>query len=103
MNSTFLGLPWSLWGVVCLLVAGMYLIVWPGRKPRPIAPPRPLWRHVILRWFHALVWVLLALSCFVRANQLPGGPATADVMALVALVLYVAFVSTVVIERRLRR
>ncbi len=103
MNSTFLGLPWSLWGVLCLLVAGVYLIVWPGRKPRPMAPPRPLWRHVILRWFHALVWVLLALSCFLRANQFPRGLATADVTASVALLLYVVFASTLVIERGLRR
>lgn len=63
----------------------------------------PLWRHVILRWFHALVWVLLALSCFLRANQFPRELATADVTASVALLLYVVFASTRVIERGLRR
>ena len=103
MDSTFLGLPWSLWGVLCLLVAATYVVVWPGRKRGSMAPPRPIWRHAVLRWSHALVWALLALSCFVRATQVRGGPAVADFMALAALGLYVVFISTFVIDRRLRQ
>jgi hypothetical protein len=41
---------------------------------------------LILRWFHTLVWALLAVACFVRAAQPLAGPALPNRLALLALV-----------------
>ena len=91
MSDAFLGLPWAIWGFLALLVAGVYAVVWPRPRTGDSAQPRPTWRHLVLRWFHALVWALLALSCFIRASLLPGGSGVANVVALLALPTYAAF------------
>ena len=54
-------------------------------------------RYLILRWSHAVVWLLLALSCFARASETLGGAGIvgmANILALLALVVYVAFMAT---------
>jgi hypothetical protein len=103
MDTTFLGLPWFVWGLLSLVVAAVYAAAWPRRKSAGILPARPVWRHVVLRWFHPLVWVQLAVSCFVRPSQAFGGSATANVLALLALATYAIFVGTLLFERMLRR
>ena len=98
MNSALLGLPWILWGLLALLVAGVFAEVWP--RTAGSERPRPVWRHLVLRWFHALVWVLLALSCFVRADLMPGGSSAANVAALLGLASYAVFLGTLAMDRR---
>ena len=98
INSAVLGLPWTLWGLLALLVAGVYAVVWP--RPGARARTGPVWRHLVLRWFHALVWVLLALSCFIRTDLMPGGSGAANVAALLGLATYAAFLGTLTIDRR---
>ncbi len=102
MASPLFGIPWPVLGVLCLAVAAIYTVVWP--RPRdPAARARPPWRHLVLRWCHALVWLLLALSCFVRPARALGGPAMANVLGLVSLVGYVVFLATVVVDRAAQR
>ena len=102
MDTTFLGLPWTVYGVLALAVAAIYLVV--GLRPRTArGASRPAWRGFVLRWFHALIWVLLALSCFIRAALLPGGTIAANVSALLALLLYVIFLGTLVVDRQVGR
>ncbi len=103
MHTTFLGLPWAIWGLLCLAVAAVYMIVWPGWRAGSAVRPRPAWRYVVLRWFHALVWILLAWSCFTRANYLPGGAAVANGVALLALPLYLIYVAALLAERKAHR
>ncbi len=102
MTSPLFGMPWPVLGGLCLVVAAIYTVVWP--RPRdPTARARPAWRHLVLRWCHALVWLLLALSCFVRPARSLGGSATANVLELLALVAYVIFLATAVVDRAARR
>ena len=101
IDTMFLGLPWFVWGLLCLVVAAVYVAVWP--KNAGLVPVRPVWRHVVLRWFHTLVWVLLGASCFVRPSQAFGGSATANVLALLALATYASFLGILLFERMLRR
>jgi hypothetical protein len=101
INSAVLGLPWTLWGLLALLVAGVYAVVWP--RTGASARLGPVWRLLVLRWFHALVWVLLALSCFIRTDLIPGGSGAANVAALIGLVTYAAFLGTLTIDRRSER
>ena len=97
MNTPFLGVPWFVWGLLSLVVAVIFTVIWPHRK-RP-GKTRPL-RYLILRWFHAFVWVLLAVSFFLRDGQVLGGSGTANVLALLALFVYLIFLGTLLRSSR---
>jgi drug/metabolite transporter (DMT)-like permease len=100
MTDGFLGVPWPAWGGVCLAVAAIYTVVWP--RPEQPASTHPSWRHPILRWAHAQVWLVLAGSCFLRAADWPGSADGANALALLAALLYAIFLATLVIDRKLR-
>lgn len=97
----FLGLPWLVWGIICLAIAAVYTVIWPRPKTPAQAQSRPLWRQLVLRWFHMLVWVLLAVSCFARLW--PATTPLAGPVALAGLFVYLIFIGTVVIERMAQR
>ncbi len=89
MSATFLGIPLFGWGGLCLIVATIYTVVWP--RSRAAASGSRL-RYLIVRWFHALVWLLLALAFFIRGSGAPGSYGAANVTALLALVVYFVFI-----------
>ena len=53
-----------------MCLALLWYFVWPkDNTPKPLKQvpgyrPRPVWMHDVLRWFHMLVWMLLATTCF---------------------------------------
>jgi len=97
MNTPFLGVPWFVWGLLCLVVAVIFTVIWPrGKRP---GKARAL-QSLILRWFHALVWVLLAVSFFLRDREVLGGSGTANVLALLALGVYLIFMGTLLRSSR---
>ena len=49
---------------------------------------------VIVRWFHSLVWVMLAISFFMRASEQKLFVAWANPVALVSGILYVWYLVT---------
>ncbi len=51
-------------------------------------------RFVIVRWFHSLVWVMLAISFFMRASEPDLLAAWANPVALVSGILYVWYLVT---------
>jgi hypothetical protein len=102
MTTAPFGVPWVAWGGLCLAVAAVYTVVWPRPRGTGAGPARPEWRRLVLRWGHALVWLLLALSCFVRPSARLGGPA-AGILAILALVAYAIFLGTLLIDRAARR
>lgn len=79
--------------IVCLVVATAYCFVWPGRNDPKRVQERPLWANLILRWFHSLAWVLLAMACYLRSS-LP---------AALAGGVYLIFLLTLAYERKLAR
>jgi hypothetical protein len=93
MNSTFWGLPVEVWVGLCLVVAGFYGVIWP--RPTP-GEQRSPWAAFILRWGHALVWVLLAaaLLAYRFVGLLP-----AQVLGLSGAALYVLFMVTIISSR----
>ncbi len=91
-------IPTYIWGFVSIGLAVLYFFVWPKQKPD--APsPRPAGRQFILRWFHSLVWVCLAVACFMWAGWLPGS-SIAGILALAALGLYLIFMVTFLRDRK---
>jgi small-conductance mechanosensitive channel len=95
-NIRFLGVPFSVWGGVCLLIGAVYTIFWP-RPQASRLEPRPIWMHLILRWTHAVVWLLLAAASFALAA---GYIHSGRNLASLALAVYFVFMGTLLVDRR---
>ena len=87
------GLPVELWVGLCLPLAGFYGVVWP--RPTP-GEQRSLWTGFVLRWGHALVWVLLARRCSPIALSACSPP---KCWGYPELALYVLFMVTIISSR----
>lgn len=88
-SSPFFDIPWFVLGGLALIVALIFCFVWPRNKAPRDHTSVP---YLILRWGHALVWVLLSISLFLRSA--PDLTGAANILALVALGVYISFVST---------
>lgn len=95
MESKFLGVPLVVWGVICCVLTVVWIIFWPSDK----ASATEGLRFVILRWFHALVWLLLTIAAFLTAYNVLGGLSTARVVAILSLITYLVFIGTVITTR----
>jgi len=84
----FLNIPWWIWGSVALVVALIYAFYVP--KADSVYATRGF-QFVIVRWFHSLVWVVLALSFFMRGVEQAGWTELANPAALAGGILYVIF------------
>lgn len=89
MEVKFLGVPMFAWSALCLLIAIVFTAIWPAEKAAQASGLQ--WS--LLRWGHAMVWVLLSLSCFVRGL---GQEGPANMIALLAGLVYFAFIYTLV-------
>ena len=98
VSDGLLGVNWAVWGGVCLLVAAIYTLVW----PRPRQAACPAWRRAVLRWAHALVWLALGVSCFLRAADSSAVADAANALALLAALLYVVFMASLAVDRTAR-
>lgn len=90
MERGFLGVPWLGWGLLALGLAVVWVVVWPADQ----AADASGLRYLSLRWGHAVVWLLLAGSCFARGMNLATG--AANLLALAALAVYLAFLAAVI-------
>jgi hypothetical protein len=70
--------------LICLVIAVVYVFLWPGRNDRERFRQLPLWRRIVLRWFHSLTWVLIAVACLYWSK----------LTAILAAVVYVIFLVT---------
>jgi len=95
MTNTFLGIPLTIISLLCLGVAVAYYFVWP--KPKAGQTPTPT-QHLILRYAHSLVWVLLAVACLMWAADSQAG--LANVLALAAGGVYLLFMLTFITSRK---
>lgn len=96
MDNTLFGIPLALWAMICLGIAAVYYYIWPRPHLRR-ATPRTTWRHLVLRYAHALVWVLLAAGCFVG---MAGFSTLGLLLALAALPAYAIFLVTLLRDRQ---
>ena len=88
-----LDLPWALWASFAFAVAALFAFVAPGSSGTTGL------RFVVLRWFHPLTWLLLALSAVMRGS-LVDAARPADLVAQLALIMYVLFLLTFLRARR---
>ncbi len=92
METKVLGVPLIFWGILCLALTVVWVVVWPSDRVTPTSAVQ----FFILRWFHALTWLFLAIAAFIAAFNLLGGVHTAKRVAFLSLVTYLIFMGTVV-------
>jgi hypothetical protein len=86
MIKGFLDLPWFLWAALAFALAVIWIFVGPHTK----ITPGPGLRYFIIRWGHALTWLLLAISFFLRgvSTSLTG---PANLVGAAGGMMYVAY------------
>jgi hypothetical protein len=87
MIKGFLNLPWFVWAGLALVVAVAYSFVWPQKA----AIAATGFRFFILRWGHALTWVLLAINFLLRGLS-PSLNGVANILALAGGLMYALFI-----------
>ena len=92
MQAKFIGVPFAVWGILWLIVALIWVFVWPADKAAALSGAR----FLILRWGHALVWLLLAIAAFVTGFDVLGGARLGQPVALASLIVYLAFMFTMI-------
>jgi len=88
MIPGFLNLPWLAWAGLSLLVAIIYSFVW----PKKVVTETTGLRYFIVRWGHALVWILLAIN-FVLRGISPSLNGAANFVAMAGGLMYVTFLA----------
>lgn len=91
MVSGFLSLPWSVWGVLALLVSAVFVFVVPDADKVHAAVGL---QFIIVRWFHSLCWVLLAANFFLRASGRPELAGLANLLGMGGGLAYAAYLLT---------
>jgi hypothetical protein len=86
MIQGFLNLPWLAWAGIALLIAILYAFVWPHKAVTMTAG----FRFFVLRWGHALTWLLLAINFVLRGLD-PKFNGTATVIAAFGGLIYLLF------------
>lgn len=86
MIKGFLNLPWFVWAALALIVAVVYSFVWPQKA----ATASVGFRYFVIRWGHAVTWLLLAINFALRGIS-PSQNGTANVVAMTGGIMYLLF------------
>ncbi len=86
MITGFFNLPWFAWAGLALIIAVIYFNLWPQKA---VTNPSGF-RFVVIRWGHALVWILLTISLALRGFS-SAFTGMANIIALAGGLAYVLF------------
>ena len=86
MIKGFLNLPYFAWTALALVVAVIFVYIGPHTK----LIVTPGFRYFVIRWGHALTWLLLAVSFFLRGVS-PSLNGVANLIAAAGGVIYLLF------------
>ena len=86
MLKGFLDLPWFLWAAFALVVAMIYSFVWPSKNLTLTEG----FHFFVLRWGHALAWLLIAINFLLRGIS-PSFNGAANLIALAGGMMYLLF------------
>ena len=94
-----MGFHYGMWAAASAVFAIIFYFKWP--KPVNDINSRPMWRHLILRWGQSLVWLVIGASFLFRlAINSVVGDIIGDVLALMAILFYFAYLAVGVIDMR---
>jgi len=86
MTTGFLNIPYFAWTAIALVIAVIFVYVWPRKAVTASAG----FRFFVIRWGHALTWLLLAVSFFLRGIS-PELNGTANLIAAAGGLTYLLF------------
>ena len=86
MIKGFLNIPYFAWSVLALILAVIWIYVWPHQTVTATTG----FRYFAIRWGHALTWLLLAVSFFLRGIS-PSFNGMANLIALMGGIVYLLF------------
>lgn len=89
MTDGFVGISWFVWAALAAALAALFTVF---QLPKQTSQTTGF-TYIVLRWFHSLTWVFLAISFLVRGTA-PRLSAVADVIGLAGLGTYIAWRST---------
>ncbi|MFD3166849.1 hypothetical protein [Herpetosiphon sp. NSE202] len=92
MSTRFLGIPAVVWSLLALVIAAIFVYVWPSDK---VPGDTTSIRYLILRWGHTLVWLLIAGFILLRSV---GAVTLANLLGTLAGLTYLAFIATLVMN-----
>ena len=87
MIKGFLNIPYIVWSLLALILAIVWIYVGPHAK-MAVAPG---FRYLVIRWGHALTWLMLAVSFFMRGLS-PSLNGVANLIATAAGLAYLLFI-----------
>lgn len=96
--NSFLGIHFGIWATISAVIAVVYYFVWP--RPVNNINSRPLWRHIIIRWFHSLTWLFITISFVVRLAFGADGETAGDILVILGFIFYLVFIVVSNIDRR---
>jgi hypothetical protein len=88
MVKGFLDLPWFIWAGLAFILAIIWVFVGPHTKMQAA----PGFRYFIVRWGHALTWLLLAVHFLLRGAS-PSLNGVANMIAFAGGVIYLLFMA----------
>lgn len=89
MNTGFLNISWWVWGGLALIVALVFVFFVPAADKVNAATGL---QFIIVRWFHSLCWLLIALNFFLRALGGEGASGVANLLGLSGGIVYAIFI-----------
>ena len=91
MTPGFLNIPIYGWAIVALVIAGIFAVFVPSADK--VAALEGM-TFIIVRWFHSLVWVLLAISFFLRGTGNDSLRGASDLTAILGGLCYAVYLIT---------
>ena len=88
MIKGFLSIPYFVWSALALILAVVWIYVGPHTK---LTVTTGL-RYFVIRWGHAVTWLLLAVSFFLRGLS-PSMNGVANMIALAGGLTYLLFMA----------
>ena len=93
MTHGLWGVPGAVWGGRALVVAAVFVFVVPSAEKVNAASGV---QFVVLRWFHSLCWLLIALNFFARGMSDGRFNSAANLLAAGGGIAYVVYMITLV-------
>lgn len=93
MTPGFLNIPMYGWTAVALVIAAIFAVFVPSADKVMALEGSSF---VIMRWFHSLVWVLLAASFFLKGTGSESVKGFSDLLAMGGGVCYAVYLITTV-------
>lgn len=88
MIQGFLNLPYFAWTAIALVIAVIFVYIW----PRKAVTTTTGFRYFVIRWGHALTWILLAINFALRGID-PSLNSAANLIAAAGGAIYLLFMA----------